>query len=106
MSKTKETFLNVENVKDFIGKKLTWFAPAYEANENYGGTDIIKSVDFSKHNPLTTEVIEGDNLAFAFVDNYGLTPNGENSFSVDVNAPHCFSYSDGDRQVEIISVED
>lgn len=96
-------FLNEENVGNLVGKEITWTA---EGNDKrYHGKDIVKSVDFSKRNPIETEVVSGDNLAFAYLENFGLKREG-NAYRTDANAPRAFTYTDDYREVEVISVED
>lgn len=98
-----EKFLNQENVLSLIGKKVKWTAEGY--NRPYSGTDIIEAVDFSKHNPLTTKVIDGDNLAFAYLEVFGLEET-ETGFTISHKQPKVFTYSDDFREVEIVSVTD
>lgn len=99
----KHFFLNEKNVNQLVGKKIVWTAEGY--NRRYSGVDRIKSVDFSKRMPLETEVISGDNLAYAYLEGFGLKKAGE-SYRADVDSPKAFTYSDDYREVEIISVED
>lgn len=100
-NENKYFFLNEKNVNSLIGKKIEFRAPAYEHNSPYHGLAIIKSVDYSKHNPIECECISGDNLRYAFLDNHGLsTKDGGETYQV-VDKPRCFSYSDGDREVAI-----
>lgn len=104
----KHYFLNEENVNELIGKKVKWTAEAYEHNRRYNGVDIIKSVDLSKHRPLETEVISGDNLGYAYLERYGLEPApgiSDTAYRLSKEAPRCFTYSDDFREVEICDVE-
>lgn len=95
-------FLNMENASDLIGKKVTWTAEGY--NKRYSGKCLVKSVDFSKRNPLETEVIFGDNLDYAYLEGFGLKEeNGK--YAIDTNAPKVFTYSDDFREVEVCAVE-
>ena len=74
-------------------------------NKRYHGKDIVKSVDFSKRNPIETEVVSGDNLAFAYLENFGLKKEG-NAYRADANAPRSFTYTDDYPEVEVVSVEE
>lgn len=97
--------LNETNVKNFIGKKIEFTANGYEANGDYRGVAIIKSVDLTKFNPIECECISGDDLHFAILDNHGLetTDNGNTYHIVDHD--RCFSYSDLDREVFVTVCE-
>lgn len=88
----KRQTLTINNVKSLILKRVKWFAPAAEGNLDYEGIAIIKSVDINKRNPLITETISGDNLAFAFLDK---TMQGK--ILCD-----SFCYSDADRYITFI----
>lgn len=102
-SKKEPFFLNEKNVQELVGKKVTWKAPGYE--KQYCGTDIVKSVDFKRRFPIVTEVVTGDNLRYAYLENFGLV---KTSYGIVVSptAPSAFTYTDDYREVEIISVED
>jgi len=52
------------------GKTVKWKAPAYKLNKPYSGIDTILEVNENDRNPLKTQVVEGDNLSFAFQDKY------------------------------------
>lgn len=89
--------LTKENVNTFIGKKIAFNAPGYETR--YEGVAIIKSVDYSNHNPLECECISGDDLSYAFLDIHGLVSyDGGETYRI-TNENTCFSYSDGDREI-------
>ena len=62
--------IHIESADELVGKTIKWHAPGYQANGDYTGIDRIISVDTTKRRPFTTEVIEGDNLSFAFADKY------------------------------------
>lgn len=95
-------FLNEKNVCELIGREITWTAEGY--NRRYNGTDCIKSVDFTKRNPIETEVISGDNLAYAYLEDFGLRKEGD-GYVTDAREPRAFTYSDDFREVEVCSVE-
>lgn len=57
-------------VRDLVGKTIKWQAPGYYANGNYGGIDKIISADPDERRPFKTEVVEGDDLSYAFADKY------------------------------------
>lgn len=62
--------LTSKNVGSLIGKTIKWKAPAYSANEPYGGEVQISEVLFDgKINPIIP--FEGDNITFAFLDDEG-----------------------------------
>lgn len=91
-------FLNEENVGNLVGKEITWTA---EGNDKrYHGKDIVKSVDFSKRNPIETEVVSGDNLAFAYLQATGLksVDGTEDRYVLDKDE-QSFTYSDDFREV-------
>ena len=100
-----KTILLKENVTDLIGKTIKWNAPAYEMNSPYGGTALIKAIDFTQRRPITAETISGDDIGYAFLDNYGLklNPDGESYSITDDNT--AFAYSDGDRAIEFEVLE-
>lgn len=110
----KPFFLNVENVQALIGKRIKWHAEAYEANSPYGGEAIIREVSEGErykgydsiYKTLKCETISGDNLDYAFVDNYGLKEISDGYWSCANDVPRVYCYSDSYREVEIISVED
>lgn len=95
-------FLNEKNAVDLVGKVVTWTAEGY--NRRYNGTDRIKSVDLKKRNPIETEVISGDNLAYAYLEDFGLRKEGD-GYVIDAREPRAFTYSDDFREVEVCAVE-
>lgn len=95
--------LDVNIVKENIGKKIRWSVEGY-AGQNYGGLSVIEAMTGGPR-PLKTKVIEGDDLSFAYLEGYGYSLQGE-YLRRDENAPHVFTYSDGDRYVQILSIED
>lgn len=97
--------LTEANVKDLIGKTILWKSPAFSDNQPYTGKAVIKSVDFTKRNPIETDGVSGDNLSLAFLGDYGLVPAGDGDI-IDADAPHVFCYSDLYREVEVVCVED
>lgn len=109
----KSFFLNVENVKSLIGKRIKWCAEAYIGNRPYGGEAIIREVSDGEkripygsiHNTLKCETISGDDLRYAFVDRYGLKEERDGCWTCAEDAPRVYCYSDSYREVEIISVE-
>ncbi len=86
--------LHQSNIEKLIGKTIEWKAPAYKGNHPYSGKCVIKAVDYSKRNPLQVEVLEGDNLEYAFIDEYSTQSNDKS-----------FSFSDSDRYVEFRKME-
>lgn len=84
-------------INDLINKKIEWTAEAYRGV--YRGVAVVRSVDFSKHNPITCDCISGDDLKYAFLDDHGLeSKDGGNTYTM-TKTDFCFSYSDGDREV-------
>ena len=62
------TFLNVNNVHEWIGKRIHYYSVQYRGNYDAEGIAVIKAVDFSKRKPLTVEEEHGDgSLKYAFV---------------------------------------
>ena len=91
--------LTETNVKNLMGKKISFTAEGYDANGNYNGVAVIKSVDITKRFPIECECISGDDLRFAILDNHGLeTTDGGNTYHM-VDHDRCFSYSDRYREV-------
>lgn len=58
-----------DNIKSIEGKVVRWMAPAAKGNETYCGIARIKKVN-EERRPLEVEVIEGDNLGYAFFSDY------------------------------------
>lgn len=87
--------LRKSSIENLIGKTIEWKAPAYKANEPYTGKCVIKSVDYSKRNPLEVEVLEGDNLGYSFIDEYSTESSDK-----------AFSFSDSDRYVDFREMEE
>lgn len=84
-------------INTLVGKKIEWTSEAYHGA--YRGVAIIRSIDYSKHNPITCDCISGDDLKFAFLDNHGLeSKNGGKTYNATKN-DFCFSYSDNDREI-------
>lgn len=63
------TFLNVNNVHEWIGKRIHYFSKQYRGNADAEGIAVIKAVDLSKkYNVLTVEEeYESGTLKYAFV---------------------------------------
>ena len=83
--------LTTENVESLIGKKIRFTAPAYRMNKDYEGVCIIKSIDYAHRNALECECLEGDDLSYAFLEDYG--------------TPRSFAYTDSGRTVFVEEVE-
>lgn len=89
--------LSKSNIGSIIGKKIQWIAEGY--NRPYQGIDIIRYVDYSKHNPIISDCISGDDLRFAFLDNHGLiSKNGGQTYQA-TRHDFCFSYSDSYHEI-------
>lgn len=89
--------LTEQNIQEFIGKTIGFAAEGY--NRNYQGVVLIKSVDMSQKNPISCEVISGDDLQYAFLDDHGLiTADGGETYQLTKEF-RCFSYSDSYREV-------
>lgn len=97
-------FLDEKNIMDLLGKTIKWSAPAYPANEAYGGETIIESVDLTKWPSIKAKNIIGDNLEWAFVSTAGFDEKG--NLSMNAGTPRAFCYSDEDRFVYIKEVVD
>lgn len=94
--------LDIDMAKKSIGKIITWHVDGY-AGQYYEGKDVILDI-VEGVRPLITKTIEGDDLSLACLEDYGYSLQGEYLRS-DENAPHVFSYSDADRYVEVLSIE-
>lgn len=90
-------------INTLVGKKIEWTAEAHHGV--YRGVAIIRSIDYSKHNPITCDCISGDDLKFAFLDNHGLTSkNGGQTYQATCD-DFCFSYSDSYREIFFVICE-
>ena len=61
-------YLTKENIEDFIGDKVEFYAPAADGNVHYGGVVVIKGVDFSSKKPVSAEIVDGDDINEAILD--------------------------------------
>ena len=95
--------LDVNIVKENIGKKIRWSVEGY-AGQNYGGISVVEAMTDGPR-PLKTKVIEGDDLSFAYLEDFGFSMQ-DGYLRNDASAPHVFSYSDADRFVKVLAVED
>jgi len=75
--------------KELIGKTIQWNAPAYKHNKPYSGVSKIVGVDRTNRKPLITETISGDNLSYAFID----------EFNPEDLENEMMCYSDGERYI-------
>lgn len=82
--------LTAEILPSLLGKTINWSAPAYKGNEPYEGVAKITAVDMEQRRPITAETIEGDEIWFAFQDEFN---------------PGHISYSDSDRFVGFEVIE-
>lgn len=64
------TALTINNVQDFIGKRIYFFSRQYEANPNIEGVGIITAVDLTQRNVIIGFDREKgeDCMNYAFVD--------------------------------------
>lgn len=67
---SKMVYLTKDNINDFIGKRIKFHAPAGKGNYDYEGVGVIKSVDYTKRNPIEWEAESGDPMQFACFDGY------------------------------------
>lgn len=84
-----KTILQIHTAQNLIGKTIKWTAPGSRENGPYTGLAKITSVDASRRRPITSETIEGDDLDYAFV----------NEYSAEDVEMGLLCYSDGDRYV-------
>ena len=114
---SKTLFLTVEAAKSLVGKISSWRAPMDEENWDdydtpkfFGGKCIIRNVVTDNHHPLEVEIISGNKLNHAILENEELQPvNGsETRFSLcpAVGDKRTFTYSDLYREVEIIDIKE
>lgn len=89
--------LTKENVEQFIGKRIQFESESYSANAPVRDEDTIIAVDYSKHNPLTTE--NGSDLQYAFVEDYGIEYIPEKDAFRYKEGLHSFCIGDSDREV-------
>lgn len=85
--KTTQKYLGLtkENVTSLLGKTIKWKAPAYHANDGYGGTFHINEITFSGQ--INGIVIQGDDLKHAYLEG------------------NDYAYSDDDRFVTFLLTE-
>lgn len=83
--------LSLELLRKISGKKIRWTAPSYHGNKPYGGIAMVNFVEMNDRRPIHSQIIEGDNLDFAFHDK---TTSGY------------LAYSDSDRVVSFEIIED
>lgn len=70
-------------------RPITWSAPSFAGNYNYGGIGFITHVDLASDRPVVGyESVSGDDLSFAFVESFC--------------GVKCLAYSDGDRYVSFV----
>lgn len=68
MRDEKFKILNVDNVHEWIGKRIHYFSKQYRGNADAEGIAVIKAVDLSKkYNVLTVEEDTSGMLKYAFV---------------------------------------
>lgn len=90
-----KTVLQIHTANQLIGKTIKWTATGSRENGLYNGLSKITAVDPTNRRPITSETLEGDNLDFAFVNQYS---------AEDVEFG-LLSYSDGDRYVTFEEVK-
>lgn len=76
--------LTADILSTLVGKTISWVAPGHSSNGNYQGIAKIESVELAKRNPIQAKIIEGDELNYAFNDDFH---------------PGYISFSDSDRFV-------
>ena len=114
---SKTLFLTVEVAKTLVGKKIEWRAPMDEENWDsedtpkfFGGKCIICEINSGNRRALKCETISGNDLSYAILENEELQPvNGsETNFSwcPAFGEKRTFTYSDLDREVEVIDVKE
>lgn len=97
MNANKYIPLTELNIKNLISETIEFTAEGY--GTNYRGVVHITSIDMSQRNPISCEVIKGDDLQYAFLDDHGLeTHDGGTTYQI-CSGPKCFSYSDSYREV-------
>lgn len=82
--------LTLELAKTLIGKQITFTAPAYNGNYPYKGIGVITAVDAKEERPITFTSLDGDNLQYAFLDQYCFDKTSK-----------YLCYSDGGRFVKV-----
>jgi hypothetical protein len=96
------TPLTVNKLQKLVGKTISWEAEAASGNSTYKGIATITNIDIEAKRPIQSNIISGDNLAFAFVDNHGLTTSNEGKtyqVSKENESDYCLSYSDSYREI-------
>ena len=89
--------LTSEILPSLVGKTISWAAPIYKGNHGHwgnglaGGIAKVTAVNINKRRPITAEIIEGDEIQYAFTDK---------PWTEDYIA-----YSDSDRPVSFEIVE-
>ena len=114
---SKTLFLTVEAAKSLINKTIVWRAPMDEENWDdydtpkfFGGKCIIKEINSDNRRALVCETISGNDLNYAILENEELQPvNGSDtrsSWCPATGEKRTFTYSDLDREVEIIDIKE
>lgn len=83
--------IEINFLPELLNKKIQWKAPAYRMNKPYGGIAIINETNITDRRPIKSTTVEGDDLDFAFVDQY---------------TDGLIAYSDSDRLVTYKIIED
>lgn len=88
--------LTSEILPTLVDKTISWSAPIYKSNLGHlgygtaGGVVKITAVDIDDRRPIKADIIEGDNICYAFQDEFN---------------PGYISYSDSDRFVGFEVIE-
>lgn len=86
--------LNYKNINKIKGKTIQWASGGY--NGGYSGIAKVNSITKTKKNPLSCEILEGDDLNYAFTEYF-------NNPLLIKQSDICFS--DGDRFVVVKSIK-
>ena len=101
----KTTVLSERNVYDYIDKTITWHVTGYY-DQRYEGKFIIRQVDNNLSRPIIGDVVDGDNLAYAFLSLERFQEIDNDLYVSDDNGNKIFCLSDDYRFVNITNVEE
>ena len=101
----KTTVLSERNVLDYIDKTITWHVTGY-SNQRYEGKFIIRQVNENLSHPIIGDVVDGDNLEYAFLSIERFQEIDNDLWVSDDNGDKIFCLSDDYRFVHIDNVEE
>jgi len=74
--------LTRDNVSQIVGKRVRFWSDGYNRQET--GTARILGVDLNKRFVLTVDEVEGDDISYAFVGQFGFITYGDSDRTITV----------------------